>query len=509
MATASGDPVSPGPVAVAVTLYHAGRVATEDLLQQGSWARYSGLALITETREIDVPAGPAEIRFRGVAATMVPQTVDIVGLPPGTIERNFDYDLLSPDSLLAKSIGRSVHLVRTDPKTGRETSVAAIVRSGPNGAVLEIDGKLEALRCSGLSERLVFDGVPEGLTDTPTLSVRTNAAMAGHYRIRLSYIATGLNWSADYVAQVHGETLDLSGWLTLANFGETGFKQAPIYAVAGHANQADEDSPTWIAAQPLDSDCWPTSINWGMRYISPALRARLARGGIGTVQASPLAVTAIAGGDLQPEALGDLKYYALPEPTDLPAKQIKQVRFLTLHNAQFSRIFAYFSDPVADDTVQDQDTPDEPAILLLLLKNDTALGLGKPLPAGGVALTEPGPDGNPIFAAQATISDIPVGQRFGIAAGSFASVGIRQRVVAKQRFGKAPNARMRRTIDFEIHNSRDAEIGFKLFMKLAASGTRIVSETRAHDSNGSDAVWPFKIPAGQTARMRAIVETPE
>ena len=140
------DTVSPAADAVTVTIYHTDGLQTSDLLhpEQNPWVLDQGLALITETRQIDLPAGPSEIRFRGVASTMVPQTATIDGLPAGALERNFDYDLLSPGSLLAKSIGRTVHLIRTDPKTGRFTDVTAIVRTGPDGAMLEVGGKLEA-----------------------------------------------------------------------------------------------------------------------------------------------------------------------------------------------------------------------------------------------------------------------------------------------------------------------------------------------------------------------------
>jgi hypothetical protein len=127
----SAQTVSPHPDSVTVTLYHEGAVdtATFSKPQYRYEAVHDGLAFITETRGIDLPAGPATIEFRDVASTMVPQTADIQGLPANTLERNFDYDLLSPGSLLAKSIGETVHIVRTDSKTGKQSEQTAIVRS--------------------------------------------------------------------------------------------------------------------------------------------------------------------------------------------------------------------------------------------------------------------------------------------------------------------------------------------------------------------------------------------
>src|SRR4030095_13178702 len=115
--------------------------------------------MVSETRTIDLPAGTSRIFFLGVADAIVPQTAGIEGLPAAIIESNFDYDLLTPGALIAKSQGERVRLVRTDATSGRMTEREAILRSGPRGVVLEIDGKMEALNCSGLDEKLVFSRV--------------------------------------------------------------------------------------------------------------------------------------------------------------------------------------------------------------------------------------------------------------------------------------------------------------------------------------------------------------
>ncbi|MBA3049624.1 MAG: hypothetical protein FP822_08690, partial [Brevundimonas sp.] len=169
--------VSPGSERTAVVIYRDRPVDTAQLLERSNqpWERLDqeGLALIVETRTIDLPAGEAVIRLRGVATGIVPQTATLDGLPAQVVERNTDFDLVSPGSLLQRSVGEVVRVVRTNPATGEQVEKAAVVRSGPIGTVLEIDGRLEALNCSGLTDRILFDGVPEGLSDQPVLSIRT------------------------------------------------------------------------------------------------------------------------------------------------------------------------------------------------------------------------------------------------------------------------------------------------------------------------------------------------
>ncbi len=115
----------------------------------------------------------------------------------------------------------------------------AIVRSGAGGAVvLQTAGGFEALRCTGLAESIVYDRVPPGLSARPTLSVRARSSQPVTATVDLSYLATGFDWQADYVATLSpdGTRLDLFAWLTLANGDETSFVDADTQAVAGRLN---------------------------------------------------------------------------------------------------------------------------------------------------------------------------------------------------------------------------------------------------------------------------------
>ena len=178
---ATADIVSPAPDSVRVTLY--GNLAASSTYEEEESdtdeTQTGGLVMVSETRTIDLPAGTSRIVFLGVADAIVPQTAGIEGLPAAIIESNFDYDLLTPGAVIARSHGERVRLVRTDSATGRMTDREAILRSGPEGVVLEIDGKIEALDCSGLSEKLIFPRVPPGLADEPRLSMTVRADRPG------------------------------------------------------------------------------------------------------------------------------------------------------------------------------------------------------------------------------------------------------------------------------------------------------------------------------------------
>jgi hypothetical protein len=221
--TALADIVSPAPESVRVTIYRTAQdtVATYAVEESYGFENTGtpGLVMVSETRTVEIPAGVSTIVFRGVADQIVPQTAALEGLPAVLLESNFDYDLMTPGAVIAKSHGEHVQLVRTDQATGRTTVREAILRTGPEGIVLDVDGKTEALNCSGLDEKLVFPRVPPGLADEPRLSMTIRAASAGKYTVQLSYLALGIDWSADYVARTDPDdrTLTLTGWLTLVN----------------------------------------------------------------------------------------------------------------------------------------------------------------------------------------------------------------------------------------------------------------------------------------------------
>jgi hypothetical protein len=510
------DVVSPRAGAITVTLYHDDELGTSDLTHPdtASGVRDQGLAFITETRVVDLPAGPATIHFRGVASTIVPQTADVQGLPAGVAERNFDYDLLSPGSLLAKSIGKTVHLVRRDPRTGKRTDETAIIRSGPAGVMLEIDGKLEALRCSGLPEKLVLDSTPDGLTDTPTLSLRTMAPASGRYTVTLSYIATGLNWSADYVAHIRpgGRTLDLTGWVTLANFSETSFGRVPVQVVAGLLNSTGEDKPVDPTALALSTQCWPTDIEWGTRVMSQQLRDRLS-GRIpqmGLYSTSP--VSATDGGEVvvvtgsripDPRALGDYKIYTLPEPTTLSAMQTKQVQFLDRPGVAFDKVYRYAVDPWSGPPEAHLDGAD----ILLRLKNKAETGLGKPLPAGTVSVMEPA-RGGLVFAGQDAIRDTAVGLPVEIQTGHALDVTVTHRVTLTDIADSGAGKHTLATVEATVENDKPIPVQFELQQSLDLEGSRIASESREHTLARGSAVWSITLKPGERVTVDYTLELP-
>jgi hypothetical protein len=431
---------------------------------------------------------------------MVPQTAEIQGLPTPVQEQNFDYDLLSPGSLLAKSVGDHVQLVRTDQKTGKASTEDAIIRSGPNGAVLDINGRYEALHCSGLPEKLVFSHIPAGLADTPTLSLRTNAPAAGHYTIRLGYIATGLNWTADYVARIDPGTdkLALSGWLTLANFSTTRFVRVPVSVVAGHLQTTGGDRPVDSEAVQAGDGCWPTEIDWSSHRALPMVPPPPPPPP--PMMAAPRVVVT-AQKRIEAQRLGDYKLYPLPEPTTVAAQQTKQVQFLAQSGVPFQRVYRF-------DVTRTPDNAAVPADIILRLRNRDESGLGKPLPAGGVSVFERSAGDAPVFIGHDAIGDMAVGSDIEIETGHAMAVMAAPRLVHAESNGDRKNPRTTEDWDVTLSNRKSTSATFELRHYLYDGAADIGSESDRHADKSGYAVWTIALAPGEERVVRYRISVP-
>lgn len=513
---AQTESVSAHPDGATVVIYRDQPVDTVALMEQSRqpWSRLDrqGLALIVETRTVDLPAGEGIIRFRGLATGVVPQSAVLEGLPAHVVERNVDFDLLSPASLMEKSIGEVVRVVRTNPATGEQVEKAAVIRAGAQGTVLEIDGRFEALDCSGQTERVVFDRVPEGLGDQPTLSVRTRAERAGRHTVTLAYLTTGLQWSADYVARLDltDGTMDLTGWVTLANFGGTGFPDAPVQVVAGTLRKDEGTTPVEPLVRYQQNQCWPQGTttlgsgelaNYGVAPPAPppppapAPMMRMA------VQEAAADIVVTGSRVARQGELGDYKIYTLPEPTTVAARQTKQVRFLEREGVSYERVYRA--------GVLNADEETQPTAVVMKLRNEEGAGLGVALPGGSVAVMQPDGTGGVLLAGQDRFEDKGVGLPVRLTFGESPDVRVQTRLVKSGSSTRGAVTTERTEVETTVTNVRSEPVTVELVADAAMQrGFRIRSQSvRSRVDDTGYPVWTLSVPANGATTLKAAWTT--
>lgn len=396
-----------------------------------------GFALITETRTVDLPAEPVTVVFQGVVDALLSQSAVMLGMERPLAETNFAYDRLTPLSLLERSVGKTVTLVRTNRQTGVVTRTEVTIISVEDGVVLETPDGSEAFKCSGLPERLEFNEVPPELDADPTLSARLAAGAAGKRTVKVSYLAHGFTWSSDYVARVDPSKsrMDLTGWVTLRNDTNTSFRQAHVQVVAGKLHllsqdeggseppfdsslhdldettdpavnrhdrlRAREEEPVLDGLARLEK-CFPLDDAKKVQPVAPTMR--LSPSPVFHDIPASLSEVMVTGARVIREELGDYQLYRVPWPTDLNARQTKQAVFLSKPRVKVERIYSVRLDSLEAEEPEPADAPN----VMLRWVNNKSSGLGEPLPAGEFRVFEPAGEGV-VFAGEAHMTDKPVG----------------------------------------------------------------------------------------------------
>ena len=424
-------------------------------------------ALVTETRTVDLPAEPVTLVFEGVVDTLIPQSAALADAGREVAESNYDFERLTPANILKKSIGKSVTLMRTNPATGRVREVAAtLVAANKDGVVFATADGNEALQCSGLPEQLTFNELPGDLKTEPTLSIRLAAGAPGKRQVRVSYIAHGFAWSADYVGKLDaaGARMDLHGWLTLQNLTGSTFRDAQVQVVAGRLNLLDaeesrgtsligdtasfstddglEERRAWMLEEmqekmqeELEDDPEDVEYFGGCYPYGPPSVRREAMGVVDSMHAEDIGkfressgeeleeviVTGFRGSMAVRENLADYQLYRLPVHTDLNARQTKQVAFLHKPEVKVER---FYSVRLASD---EESLNDIEGIIPMSVKigwrNRVADGLGEPLPSGLVRVFDESAASS-LFAGEDRIKDSPVDTPIELRLGTALDVGL-------------------------------------------------------------------------------------
>ncbi|MCC2981111.1 DUF4139 domain-containing protein [Sphingomonas sp. IC4-52] len=422
------------------------------------------IALVQDVRTLALPNGRVRQSFPDVSAQIRPETVSLSVDDAAIVEQNFDYDLLSPSSLMEKAVGETITLVRTNPATGAETRERARVLAVNGGVVLDIGGRIEVLRDDGLPVRAVFDRVPESLRARPTLSVTLASNRAGSRPAGLSYLTRGLGWSADYVALFDDKNgmVDVQGWITLQNSSGTTFTNARTLLVAGEVGSAEE-----------------------MQQYAPRPR-RPTRIQPGTEAASR-------------EQLGDFYLYPLAERTTIADKQTKQVSFLDAKGARASSGYR-FQNPWLGSG--------EPASAQSVLRfaNSGAAGLGDALPAGVVRVYIRDARGQPQFTGENRIDHTPQGSTITLPTGDAFDVKVQPTLVART---NTADDRWRTQVRYRVTNARAQPVTVELVQGgLAWGDTRILQESlKSERQDAGTAVWQVQVPAKGEAVVTATFDT--
>ena len=433
----------------------------------------SDLALVRDVRTIRLPRGEFDLRFMDIAATVNPATVHLRSLTEPArldiVEQNYEYDLLEPDKILRKYVGRDVILMRPRQRNGStvEEEVKARLLSYNNAPVWQIGNEI----VTGMhADHIRFPQLPENLYVRPTLIWSLDNRGAGDHKVQASYLATALKWNADYVLTVSRDdkTADVDGWVTLTNNSGTAFRHARLQLVAGELNRVRQ-----MMRREADM------LQEAVAVAAPA--ARMAQ-----------------------EAFSDYHLYTLARKTSINNQETKQVSMLTATAFPVRKRYVvdgqsyYYRNSVSPGSpLKDQ------VKVFYELKNEERVGLGMPMPAGIVRVYQADSKGSTQFVGEDHISHTPKDETLNL------RIGTAFDVIAERKqtdFHKVASNVYEMEFEVVLRNHKTTPINVEVNEPLGGTWRMLNSSYQWTKPNAWAAQFNIPVAASGSATLRYRVQ---
>ncbi len=393
-----------------------------------------GYAMVRNERTLRLDSGRSTVRYPDVAGLIDPTTVTFSSLTdPATrvLEQNFQFDLVSTEKLLLRYLDKPISVERA--LGSQVTTSAGTLLSAGDGLILRSgDGSISALR---EWSAVKFPELPGGLITRPTLEWLLSSPMGGEQRTRVTYQTGGMTWWADYNlifsegADANSGLLDLSAWVSLINQSGVTFNDARLKLIAGDVQRAQPPQRTEMnvramamAAKEMDGGGFQQKAFFEFHLYTLGRRATLAN--------NPTTQIELFDQARRIPARKTLVYYGLGQQYGWQAPMTERDLGLAMNR----KVDVY-----------------------LEFRNDKQFGLGQPLPAGRIRVSQlDSADGSLEFIGEDTIDHTPKDEKVRVRLGSaFDVVGERRQTD----FSVDTKARwMEEAFEIKVRNHKDQPV---------------------------------------------------
>ncbi|MFC1735368.1 DUF4139 domain-containing protein [Candidatus Hydrogenedentota bacterium] len=343
----------------------------------------NGLGLVREARNLELPKGVNELRFMDVAQQIDATSVHIKSLTApdklSVLEQNYEYDLLEPNKLLDKYVGKRIKLLYYNPYTDREELKTAEFLSNNSGRIFRIGKEIHI----NPGAKVILPEIPENLIAKPTLVWMLDNNVKGPQKIEASYLTNGMSWRADYVVVLDktDKLADLSGWVTITNNSGGTFRNANLKLVAGDVQRVQEE-----------------------------IRGRYT-GGRTKLKA------AMAGERFEEESFFEYHLYTLQRPSTVKDKQTKQISLLEAAEIPVKKLLIFRGQTHFYRQMLGGPLTNQKVSTYLEIANKKENNLGMPLPKGRVRAYKADKSGSLQFIGEDNIDHTPKNEKIKIKMG--------------------------------------------------------------------------------------------
>ena len=414
------------------------------------------LALVKDVRSILLKEGQGELRFMDVASAIRPETVHVKSLNDprslAILEQNYEYDLISPEKLLEKFVGRTVKIEVWNDYQGKREIVEGTLLSTNNGLVFDIGGQIY-LNYPGLK---IVPSIPDNLYARPTLAwLYANSAKEKH-DVEVSYLTKGMTWKADYIFVLDDADTasDLTGWVTLNNRSGAAYRDATLKLIAGEVQTI--------------ADVVPPPMYRGMGMPVP--------------EAAPSFVE---------ESFFEYHIYNLSRKTTIGNNQTKQISLLEAFGTKIGKEYItrgerrYFTSSLQRGLLKQK------VDVVISFKNSEENNLGMPLPKGIIRLYKKDSKGSLQFIGEDRIDHTPRNEEVRLRVGEAFDVVAERR---QTRYKKLADNLYETSWELIVRNRKKEESVVVSFMEPVWGDWEVIASTHPYEQ--ADAfTLRFDVPA--------------
>lgn len=418
-------------------------------------------ALVHDRRRVALNAGVNRIAWRDVSASIDATSAILDSAESSAqvnvLEQNFNYDVLSQDSLLQKYIGYDVIVVHPAKFAGERDrrEHARVLTAGDSGIVLQYANRIET-RVDGY---IVFPSIPKSLRDRPTLTLDLQTGHGGSQVLDLRYLTSGLSWSVAYVGTLSGDQarLSLVGLVTLENTSGTSYHNARLQLVAGNVRLPATPAPLKTIAVVRSA---VASDTYNANYATQ-------------------------------ENVFEYHLYTLEHPTTILDKQTKQLALLSANDVPVTKTLELVGSTYFYQSQNPQLTNRLPIAVIVSFVNEGG-DLGIPLPAGQMRIYQDDSRGLAQFVGADNIPHTPKNDTVRLNLGDAFDIVARKR---QTDFHLRSNCSAESSFEFDVTNGKDVAQDLTVIEPIPGDWT-ITRESQPHTkSSARTATWVLRLPA--------------
>jgi hypothetical protein len=417
---------------------------------------YSDVALVEELRTLTISAGEKDYLIEDLPKTLLPDSVLLRPLKEiELIEQEFlPAQELTGWQLLQNAVGQEVEVTVARglvPKTYRGTLLSV-----EDGIVLqEVTGRVQIIKeFSEVSLAQLGE-----YRKAPALRWRIQSDSSREVQGKLSYLASGLSWSAYYTAILNeSETkMALTSWVTVQNTSGRDYKNAKLTLIAGELRRVAPPAP-----------------------ISP-----------------PRTVVPLAAQEKELETKPTFEYhqYEFPRRITLTDRQSLELSFIRADAVTVSKHYVYEAALSPHVRVEIRSV------------NDEAHGLGIALPAGVVRLYKETQDGIQLI-GEDSLGHTPTGEKIALVPGMAFDLKADRVLKDRQVVGRDELGRelYRDTYEITLRNQKDSDVVIEVKERLQGTWKIVSAEPSYEKLDASTVLFTVPVKARAAAKVTYTVE---